>query len=120
MNLKFYKRYNISDFRIKKISQQFVGSFKVKNRMKKLIYEIELLQNMKIHSIILIIYLKKATDPAKDPFTKIKLPLLLIMIDKKEEFEIDRLLAKRRIKKKRGFATEYLVTWKEWGSEYNM
>ena len=86
--------------------------------MRKLAYKIELLQNIKIYPVISVIYLKKITDPAKDPFAKTRLPLLLLIIIIK--IEIDKLLIKRRIKKKRGFATEYLVTWKEWGPEYNI
>ena len=33
--------------------------------------------------------------------------------------EIERLFNKRIIKKGRGLATEYLVRWKEYGSEYD-
>jgi hypothetical protein len=55
-----------------------------------------------------------------DPYNR---PILdqpgAIEVDGEQEWEIERLLNKRIIKKGRGVSTQYLVRWKGWGLEYD-
>jgi hypothetical protein len=54
----FYQDYCISGIYNKKFAQQRIESFRILYRVSFLIYEFEFPNNMNIHSVILIIYLK--------------------------------------------------------------
>jgi hypothetical protein len=54
----FYQNYRISGIYNKKFAQQRIESFRILYRVSFLIYEFEFPNNMNIHSVILIIYLK--------------------------------------------------------------
>jgi hypothetical protein len=53
-----HQDYRISGIYNKKLAQQRIGFFRVIRRVSSLIYEFEFPNNMNIHPIILIIYLK--------------------------------------------------------------
>ena len=56
--LRFHKNYLLFNKFIKKLNNQYTKSFFVKQRVNRLIYELNLFFTSRIHSIILIIQLK--------------------------------------------------------------
>jgi hypothetical protein len=56
--LNFYQGYRISNIYNKKLAQQWIESFRIIYRVSSLAYEFEFPNNINIHPIILIIYLK--------------------------------------------------------------
>ena len=56
--LRFYKNYSLLNKFIKKLNNQYVESFLVKQRINHLVYELNLFFTSRVHSIILIIQLK--------------------------------------------------------------
>ena len=64
---------------------------------------------MKIHNVISIAHLKPFIDSAKDSYRRRRLSIFVIVIDEEEKYEIEKLLKKRIIKRKRGWFVQYLI-----------
>lgn len=72
---------------------------------------------MRIHDVISVAQLEPATDPAEDPYRRRRLPMPAVVVDGEDEYEIEKLLQKRRIRRGRGWSTQYLVRWLTYGPE---
>lgn len=72
---------------------------------------------MRIHNVVSIAHLEPATDPAEDPYRRRRLPAPAVVVDGEEEYEIEKLLRKRSIRRGRGICTQYLVRWLGYGPE---
>lgn len=69
--LKLHKGYSIS-FSIeviKKLTQQYIGSFQVVKRGSCLVYKLDILGNWKIYSVFSITQLKPAPSPNEDLYS---------------------------------------------------
>ena len=75
--------------------------FKILKRIERLTYRLKLLVNIKIHNVIFITHLKPFIDSAEDLYRRRRLSTLIIIIDGEEEYEIEKLLKKRTIKRER-------------------
>ena len=65
--------------------------------------------NMKIHDVIFVAHLKPVIDFIKDPYRRRRLSIFIIVIDGEEKYEIEKLLKKRIIKRKREWFVQYLI-----------
>ena len=120
VNLRLHKGYKMPAITSKKIGPQLVGPFKVLERIGRLAYRLELPPNMRIHNVISVAHLEPATDPVKDPYKRHRTPAPEIVVDGEIEYEIDRLLQKRRVRRGRGTSLQYLVRWLNCGPEDDM
>jgi hypothetical protein len=118
--LRLHHDYSISESKnmIKKISTQYVKSFKVVQRIKRLAYRLVISEDWKMHSIFSIVQLESASDSAQNFYNRFKSIHSSSVIDS-QEYEIERLLNKRIIKRELDFFTEYLVRWQNYESEYD-
>ena len=57
--------------------------------------------NIKIHDVIFIVHLKSIIDSAKDLYRRRRLSIAVVVIDEEEKYEIEKLLKKRIVKRKR-------------------
>ena len=57
--------------------------------------------NIKIYDVIFITHLKSVIDSAKDLYWRRRLLTSVVLIDDKKKYEIEKLLKKRIIKRKR-------------------
>lgn len=117
VNLRLHRGYRVPGVTSKKLGQQLVGPFKILERIGRLAYRLQLPESMLIHDVISIAHLEPATNPADDPYRRRRLPSPPVVVDGNDEFEIERLLQKRRIRKGRGWSTQYLVRWLGYGPE---
>ena len=117
VNLRLHREYSVFVIKSKKIEQQLINSFKITKRIDRLTYELELSTNMKIHNVISVAHLKSITNPRDDLYQRRRVSTSSLVIDGAEEFEIERMLAKRRIRKGTGWSTQYLVRWLSYGPE---
>lgn len=122
--LRLHRGYNIpANLGVtKKLTQQYVGPFKVLGRVGRLAYRLEVPEDWKVHPVFTIAQLEPA--PGVDPFDRPRPdhPSSVFVegdTDTLKSYVIDRLLNKRIIPKGRGFATEYLVKWKGYGPEHD-
>ena len=56
---------------------------------------------MKIHDVIFIVHLKPIIDSVENLYRRRRLSAFVIVIDDEKEYEIEKLLKKRIIKRKR-------------------
>lgn len=122
--LRLYKGYSILNTLgvTKKLTQQYVGPFRVTKRVSRLAYCLAVPGDWKIHPVFTVAQLEPVPDPALDPFKRPRLDYLPSVFikgdtDNSKSYEIERLLNKRILRKGRGFAIEYLVKWKGYGPE---
>ena len=122
--LRLHKGYKIpSTLGItKKLTQQYVGPFKVLQRVGRLAYKLDIPDSWLVHPVFTIAQLEPCPDPTKDPFNRPRdehIPPISTNEDGTINCEVERLLNKRVFKKGKGFSTEYLVRWKSYGPEYD-
>lgn len=96
---------------------QLVGPFPVIELIGGLAYRLRLPPMMRIHDVISVAHLEPATDPAEDPYRRRRLPMPAVVVDGEDQYEIEKLLQKRRIRRGRGWSTQYLVRWLTYGPE---
>ena len=118
VNLRLNRGYQIPSG-LKKIGPQLVGPFKVIERIGRLAYRLELPGNMRIHNVISVAHLEPATDPSEDPYHRHHSPPPAVTIDGEDEYVIDKLVRKRRVRKGRGWSVQYLIRWKGYGPEHD-
>ena len=114
--LKLHKKYDILFIAIlsKKLSQQYVESFQIIEKIDNLAYRLNISQHWRIHSIISIAHLEFSSSSSTSQSSS--------SIFMKENsnivkfFEIEKLVAKRITKRE----VEYLVKWLKYDSEKNM
>lgn len=106
--VRIHKRYSIPATArvIKKLTQQYIGPFCIMEKISCLAYKLDLLPNWRIHPVFSVTQLEPTSTPVEDPFKRPFLSnLLLIFVEgdtnKVMSFEIERLLNKRQIKKKK-------------------
>ena len=95
---------------IKKLTEKFVGLYKIKKIISENVVELELLVSMKIHLVVnvsRIVLYQKQVERQK----KISPPL--VKIDRKKKYEVKKVLNRRDVREK----PKYLVRWKGYMAE---
>lgn len=91
-----------------------MGSFKILERIGPVAYKLELLPHSKIHPVFHVSLL--------EPFQSVgryQPPPPPISLDDALEYEVDRILNHRTVKRGKKSALEYQVTWKGYGVEHD-
>jgi hypothetical protein len=101
--LKLHKEYSQPDLTNRKFAKQQLGSVKVVEKIGKLIYKLEIPQSWKIHSVISVIHLKPAPteNDSYERETNEPEPVKDAQGPTKDIYEVEKILAKRSIKKGR-------------------
>ncbi len=99
----------------KKYGQQYVGPFRITDRVGRLAYRLKLPDQWKIHPVFSMAQLEHSPDPASDPYKCLRPtePPAIITEQKwwPAEYEIERIIARRE---KAPGDVEYLVRWKSY------
>ncbi len=98
----------------KKLTQQYVGPFRIVEKVGRLAYRLDVPPDWRIHPVFSVAQLEPAPPPAEDPFERLFIsnpPPIFVKgnTNNMKTFEIEKLLNKRQIKKEKGRAIEYLV-----------
>ena len=124
--LRLHKGYSIpSTAKVtKKLTQQYVGPFRIVEKVGRLTYRLDVPPDWRIHPVFSVAQLEPAPPSTENPFGRPFLsnpPPVFVKGDtnKIKSFEIEKLLNKRQVKKGKGQAIEYLVRWKGYGSEWD-
>ena len=124
--LRLHKGYSIPSTVgvTKKLTQQYVGPFRVLERVGRLAYRLNVPADWRIHNVFTIAQLEPAPDPATDPFQRPRPdhPNSVFVegdTDSYKSFEIERLLNKRSTRRSGREKVQYLVRWKGYGPEFD-
>jgi hypothetical protein len=119
--LRLHHEYFISDSKnmIKKIFTQYVESFKVVQRIERLAYRLAISENWKIHSIFSIAQLESTSDSAQNLYNRLKSTDSSSVTDTQNEYEIERILNKRTVKRDHEYFTKYFVRWLDYEFEFD-
>lgn len=116
--LRLHKGYSILFLArvTKKLTQQYVGPFQIKKRIKRLTYSLKIPNDWQIYPVFLVAQLEPASEPSNDPFRRscpYYPPAVFVDndTDSFKSFKINCLLNKQIIKKGKGLTVKYLVHW---------
>jgi hypothetical protein len=119
--LILHHEYFIFEFKnmTKKIFAQYIESFKIIQRIERLIYRLNVSFDWKIHSVFFVVQLKSVFDLAKNSFNRSRSTHSSSMTNTQNEYEIERILNKRIVKRDHNFFIEYLIRWLDYESKWN-
>ena len=121
--LKLHRRYSLLKQLNTKLFNQRIESFLIKCRVDRLIYELNLFSQWKIHSMISIAYLESASF-TKDSYERSR-PTHSKSIHMKEDTEnwksyvIEKMMNKRQRRYEKTMITQYRIKWEEYDDEWN-
>ena len=102
--------WQIENREIKKLTEKFVKLYKIKRIISENTVKLELLALMKIYTVVnmsrIVMYQKQVEEQKKT------LPLL-VEINREKEYEVEKILNRRDVRKK----PKYLVLWKSYMAE---
>jgi len=104
-DLKFQMQRRYSE----KLTEQFVGPYKVKRIISTNAIELELPSTIKIHPVVNVSRVHMYRDQVEDQRKEQPLPVVI----KGEEHEVEKILNKKKFREK----DRYLVHWKEYTTE---
>ena len=120
--LSLHKEYNISiTAQIKKkMSNQYVRSFRIIERIERLAYRLVVLEHWKIHSVFIIAQLKLCSFSETNSFHRSRFTHLDFVyvkddIFKVKSWELSDIMNKRHSARE----LEYLIRWKEYEKQYD-
>ena len=93
-----------------KLTEWFVGPYKIKAIISSNIVELELLATVKIHPVVNISRIRWYVDQVKGQRKEVPQP---VIVEGEEEWEVEKILNKRRVQEK----DKYLVWWKGFTAE---
>ena len=124
--LKLHQSYSISFFIeiTKKLTQQFVDSFKILAKIERLTYRLNISDHWKVHSVFSVAQLKSTLSLDSDFFKRFRSDhsnsiFVEKDIDIAKSYELKRILNKRTIKREREQSIEYLIKWKDYDSKFD-
>ena len=100
-------RWKLPDGVTQKFLPRYIGPYRVVKRVGEVAYELELLPHMKMHDVFHVSLLHKyRTDGRYQP------PGPVMTIDGDEEWDVERVLKHREVKRGRGHQRWYLIKWR--------
>jgi hypothetical protein len=98
----------------RKLLPKWVGPFEVTERIGKVAYKLDLPPNLKMHNVFHVQLLKKYRDNGK-----MQPPPPPNEIDDSLEYEVERVLGQRDVKRGKGTRKEFQVKWLGYEHEHN-
>jgi len=98
-------KYQMVGRRTEKLMERFVGPYKIKKIVSSNAVELELPSTVKIHPVVNISRIRRYIGQVEGQKKEQPLP---VIIEGEEEWEVERILNKRRVRGK----DKYLVQWK--------
>ena len=103
-------KYQMVGRRTEKLTERFVGPYKIKKIVSSNAVELELLSTVKIHPVVNVSRIRRYIGQVEGQKKEQPLP---VIIKGEEEWEVKRILNKRWVREK----DKYLVHWKGFTAE---
>jgi len=98
-------KYQMVGRRMEKLTERFIGPYKVKAIVLTNAIELELRSTVKIHLVVNVSKVQRYTSQVKGQKKEMPQP---VVIEGEEEWEVEKIMNKRRVRGK----DKYLVQWK--------
>jgi len=105
-------KYQMVGRRTEKLTERFVGPYRIKKIVSSNAIELELPSTVKIHPVVNVSRIHRYVGQVEEQKKEQPLP---VIIEGKEEWEVERILNKRRVRGK----DKYLVRWKGFTAEFD-
>jgi len=105
-------KYQMVGRRTEKLTERFVGPYKIKKIVSSNAIELELSSTVKIHLVVNVSRIQRYVGQVEGQRKEQPLP---VIIEREEEWEVERILNKRQVRGK----DKYLVRWKGFTAESN-
>jgi len=106
-------KWQMEGRRTEKLTERFVGPYKIKKVISTNAVELELLKTVKIHPVVNVSRIRRYKEQVRGQKKQLALP---VIIEGEEEYEVEKVINKR---KKYG-RWEYLVRWKGYTAEEDL
>jgi len=103
-------KYQMVRRRTEKLTERFVGPYRIKKIVLSNAIELELLSTVKIHPVVNVSRIRRYVGQVEGQKKEQPLP---VMIEGEEEWEVERILNKRQVRGK----DKFLVRWKGFTAE---
>ena len=103
-------KYQMVGRRMEKLTERFIGPYRIKKIVSSNAVELELPNTVKIHSVVNVSRIQRYVGQVEGQRKEQPAP---VVIKGEEEWEVERILNKRRIREK----DKYLVQWKGFTAE---
>ena len=103
-------KYQIVGRRTEKLTERFVGLYKIKKVVSSNAVELELPITIKIHLVVNVSRIRRYVDQVEGQRKKQPAP---VIIEGEEEWKVEKILNKRQVREK----DKYLVCWKRFTAE---
>jgi len=103
-------KYQMVGRRTEKLMERFVGPYRIKKIVSLNAVELELLSTIKIHPVVNVSRIRRYVGQVQGQKKEQPLP---VIIEREEEWEVERILNKRRVWGK----DKYLVRWRGFTAE---
>jgi len=105
-------KWQMKGRRLEKLTEHFVGPYKIKRIISSNAIELDLPKSIKIHPVVNVSRVRLYTSQVKG---QKKVPPKPVIIEGEEEFEVEKIINKRIVRGKEKF----LVRWKGYTAEAN-
>jgi len=103
-------KWQMKGRRLEKLTERFVGPYKIKGIISSNAIELDLPKSIKIHPVVNVSRVRLYTSQVKG---QKKVPLKPVIIEGEEEFEVEKIINKRIVRGKE----KVLVRWKGYTAE---
>ena len=103
-------KYQIVGRRTEKLTERFVGLYKIKKVVSSNAVELELPITIKIHLVVNVSRIRRYVDQVEGQRKKQPAP---VIIEGEEEWKVEKILNKRQVREK----DKYLVCWERFTAE---
>jgi len=106
-------KWKIEGRQTEKLTERFIGPYKVKRVISTNMVELELPKTVKIHPVVNVSRIRRYREQVQ---RQKKQPALSVIIEEEEEYEVEKIINKRRKYGK----WEYLARWKGYMAEEDL
>ena len=103
-------KWQMKDWHLEKLTERFIGPYKVKAIISSSAVELDLLAIIKIHPVVNISRIHTYTSQVEGQWKEMP---QLVIIEEEEEWEVEKILNIRKVQGK----DKYLVKWKGFTAE---
>jgi len=86
-------KWQMEGKRMEKLTERFVGPYKIKRIISTNVVELELPKMVKIHPVVNVSRIRRYREQVRG---QKKQPALLVIIERKEEYKVEKIMNKRR------------------------